>query len=416
MNQFIVDRIQTAGANLNVPEERVYELGNFQSVAVVRDVPDLTFTLECLDVSCEVEALLTGSTDPSGDLFGTDGLTGTVYSLADNKPVDIISPFKSAQGAYDIVKGVAVPQLSLESASYRYGLRQNASESFTLRGDSIFYVPGTPFVQTEVADGSTATFAFASDDATPQALTALLYQEQGEDIYALNVSVDGVRQVRGVHYTDTNADVTFGSNYVPAAGALVRIVFGIAVSGSTRRYYNQSVHEGTSVKPAAIRGKDIKVYVGETGATPLPFLWGDVQSVNVDYRVTLEDDYEFGNPRAVARDYANAPDVTGSIELKPITPAALFDKLQQITGVPSNQIVGAQSSVTLPLRVELLNPDSGGTSAYPAGTVLKTLYIPDARFTVPGYEGRAQQKLVQTLNFTSDGGILDVFSGKAFGV
>jgi hypothetical protein len=360
--------------------------------------------------------MLTGSTDPSADPFGTDGLTGTVYSLADNKPVDIISPFKSAQLAYDIVKGVAVPHLTLESASYRYGLRENASESFTLRGDSIFYIPGTPFVQTEVADGTTATFAFASDDATPEPLTALLYQESGASIYALNDSVDGVRQVRGVHYNDTASDVTFTAGNEPAAGAIVRIVFGVAVTGATRRYYNQSVHEGVSVKPAAIRGKNIKVYVGETGATPVPFLWGDVQSVNVDYRVTLEDDFEFGNPRAVAREYADAPQVSGSIELKPLSPKTLFDKLAQITGVPTTDIIGAMSSVALPLRIELLNPDSGGSTAQPAGTVLKTLYVPDARFQVPGYEGRAQQKMVQTLAFNSDEGVLDVFKGVAFGV
>jgi hypothetical protein len=97
-------------------------------------------------------------------------------------------------------------------------------------------------------------------------------------------------------------------------------------------------------------------------------------------------------------------------------PKTLFDKLAQITGVPTTDIIGAMSSVALPLRIELLNPDSGGSTAQPAGTVLKTLYVPDARFQVPGYEGRAQQKMVQTLAFNSDEGVLDVFKGVAFGV
>jgi hypothetical protein len=112
----------------------------------------------------------------------------------------------------------------------------------------------------------------------------------------------------------------------------------------------------------------------------------------------------------------DAPDVTGTIELKPITVNALFAKLNQMTGVPGNEVVGPQSSVTLPLQVRLLNPESGGTSAHAPGTVLKTLYIPDARFTIPGYEGRVSQKLVNQLAFTSDRGVLAVFKGLPFDI
>ena len=63
------------------------------------------------------------------------------------------------------------------------------------------------------------------------------------------------------------------------------------------------------------------------------------------------------------------------------------------------------------MRVELRNPESGGSTAAPAGTVLKTHYVPDARFTIPGYEGRVQQKLTQTVNFESDAGVLETYKG-----
>jgi hypothetical protein len=406
MNQFIVDRIQTGGAQLNIPQDRVYELGNFQSVGIIRDVPDLTFSLDNLDVDTEVEALLCGSVNPSTDVFGSNGSTGTKYQLANCKPVDVASPFKSAQGAFDVVQGIAVPHLTLESASYRYGLRDNAGEQFSLRGDSIFYVPAPVWVQTVTIGAGTETdpILFNSDDAVPTAMTALKYTEQGQSIYALNVSVNGVRKIRGVDYTDSTTQITWVTGKAPVANDVVRIVFGSSTKSQT---YAQSVHEGVSVKPAAIRGKDIRVLIGGV-------LWGDVQSVNIDWRVTLEDDYEFGNPRAVSRDYSDVPEVSGSIDIKPSSTAALMDKLTQITGVTSGDIIGAMSSVALPLEVQLLNPDSGGTSAHTAGTILKTLVVGDARFTVPGYEGRAQQKLTQTLNFTSDGGLLDIFKGRKF--
>lgn len=403
MNRFVIDRIQTAGAgNLNIPTEKIHELGNFQSVAIVRDVPDLTFTLDSLDVGTEVEALLTGSSDPGTDTFG-DGSTGQEYDLSLATPIDIISPMKSAQGAFDIVKGVAVPHLTLESASYRYGLNENAGENFSLRGDAIFYIPGTPYLGEFTGDGSTTNFSFNDGSATPTPLTALKYVEQGVDIYALNVSVDGVRQVQDVDFTDTSSGITFAT--APANGADIRVTFG----SSTSATYDQSVHQGVSVKPAAIKGKDIQVFVGDDGS---PIRWTDVQSVNVDWRVTLEDDFEFGNPRAVSRDFADVPEVTGSIEIKPANLDAWFNKLQDITGVPATEIVGPQSSVSLPIEIRLLNPDSGGTTAYPAGQVLKTLYVPDARFTIPGYEGRAQQKYVTTIDFESDSGSLKVYKGE----
>lgn len=407
MNQFIIDRIQTGGAgNLNIPQERVYELGNYRSVGIVRDVPDLTFTLDVLDVSTEVEALLCGAdpNTPEGDGAGTlgvDGLTGSNYPLAINATVDIISPFKSTQGAFNVVQGVAVPQLTLEQAQYRYGLRQNAGENFTLRGDSIYYIPGAPYLIKAVGDGTTTAYTYTVNST---ALTALLYNEQGRDLYALNVSVNGIRQNRGADYTATDTAVTF--TVAPAIGAKIRIVFGSLTAGVT---YSQAVHATQSVKPAAIRGKDIEVFVGTANGSA--YRWSDVQSVQVDWRVNLENDFEFGNPHAVARDFVDAPAVTGTLEMKPITIAELFKKLHQMTGVNPTDIVGPQSSITLPMQVRLLNPDTGGTSAYPAGQVLKTLHVPDARFEIPGYEGRVGQKMVSQIRWESDSGVLNVFKG-----
>lgn len=420
-NQFVIDRIQTGGpGNLNIPQEKVYELGNYQSVGIVRDVPDLTFSLDCLDVDTEIEALLTGSLDPHSDV------TSTKYELAKVKPIDIISPWKTGQTAsapFDAVRGVAIPALSLESASYRYGLRENAGEQFSLRGDSIYYIPGTPWQDMILGSDLTGgVWTFANGPA-------LLYTEAGDSLYALSVTVDGQRLTPGTDYTETATAVTFA--VTPAAGAKISIVYGSAdtatypQSGVVSPIWSKPgagvgpnanpdglVHQGLGVKPAAIRGKDIDVYFSTViGGTPTEVRWPDVQSCNIDWRVTIEDDYEFGNPRAVNRDFADVPAVTGSIELKPKSIQAMFARLQQITGVPTTDIIGPQSSVAGALRVELRNPESGGTTAVAAGTVLKTHYIPDARFTIPGYEGRVQQKLTQTVNFESDSGVLETYKG-----
>lgn len=495
-NQFVVDRIQTGGpGDLNIPTEKIYELGNYQSVGIVRDVPDLSFNLECLDVDTEVEALLTGSTNPYADADHTK------YELVKNVPLDIISPWKTPYGDFTAVNGVAIPALALESASYRYGLTENAGETFTLNGDSIYYIPGTPWQDIVLGDGTDKTFDFAHGPA-------LLYKEGGKDLYALSVSVDGVRltevpRAQLAQYTAANDKLVYCAGataangiefpVAPANGAKISITYGSATSAT----YSQTgvtpfgtgsgnlVHQSVAVKPAAIRGKDIDVYFATalpvgggvvnksltsnvatlttatahglttgmvvnvegvdavfdgtytlTGApttttltyakvsanvasqvdtgrigTPVEVRWPDVQSVSLEWRITLEEDYEFGNTRAVSRDATDVPAVTGSVELKPRSVEAFFARLRQLTGTPDTQVIGPQSSVAGALRIELRNPESGGSAAVPAGTVLKTHYVPDARFTIPGYSGQVQQKLSVTVNFESDGGVLETFKG-----
>lgn len=423
MDQFVVDRIQTAGpGDLNIPQDKVYELGNYQSVGIVRDVPDLSFNLECLDVDTEVEALLVGSANPTTDA------QGSMYDLSLNKSIDIISPWKTPYGDFTAVNGVAIPHLAVSAASYRYGLTDNAGETFTLQGDSIFYIPGTPWQDVVVGDGAITTFTF---DNGP----ALLYREGGVERYALAVSVDGTSLTR-IDSADLAAATAAGDTTVyaesatagegielavaPAAGAKVSIVYGSAVEAT----YPQTgqdpfgtgtghlVHQNVAVKPAAIRGKDIDVYFSTlVDGNPVEVRWPDVQSVSIDWSVTLESDYEFGTTQAISRDATDVPGVTGSVELRPRNVEALFTRLRQITGVAAEEVIGPQSSVAGALRIELRNPASGGSTAVAAGTVLKTHYIPDARFTIPGYSGQVQQKTNVTVNFESDAGILQVFKG-----
>jgi hypothetical protein len=386
---FVIDRIQTAGAgSVNIPEEKVYELGNFQTVATVRDIPDLSFDLESFDVSCEIEAILTNE-DPTAIIAGQE------FVFADHVPVDINSPFKAGTNEYNVVKGLSLPYLTLEKATYRYGLRQNATQSFTLRGDSIFYVPGTPYYQ-EYTNVGTGAYSFTN--------TAIEYVESGDSNYALCVTaVDSTtkaykRLFLGTHYTNTSAGFTMLVD-LSATYDTLRAVYGSATAAT----YSQAVHQGVSVKPAAVRGKDIDVYVGTSGATPVFSRWSSVQSAEVNWSVSLENDEEFGNKHYVSSDY-DVADVTGTIGLKPSDPAELWERIAEIADVATNKIIGPYTSTTLPVEIRISDPDSG--------SVLKTLYVPDARFKVPGIQGRVQTKTEVSLEFTSDGGNLSVFNGE----
>lgn len=386
---FVIDRIQSGGvSNLNIPEEKIYELGNYQTVATVRDIPDLSFDLESFDVSTEIESILLGR-DPGAAVDGDE------YDFIKALPLDVVSPFKSGQGNFDIVKGIAVPYLTLESATYRFGVRQNATQSFTLRGDSIYYVAGTPMWQQFTLAGAT-TYNFAQ--------TAKPYVEAGETLYALSACVKNPttskykRLFHGEHYTNTSGGITLLDAWNPEY-TILHVVYGTDTAGS----YPQSVHEDVTVKPAAVRGKDIDVYIGTADATPVFTRWNGVQSFEVSRRVNLDNDEEFGNYHYVAQDYDTA-DVTGSVTIKPTDPDDLWDKIAQIANVASTEIVGPLSSVGLPVELRVNDPDTGDR--------LKTLYIPDARFTLPAVQGRVQTKQTVQMNFTSDGGNLLVYKGE----
>lgn len=390
---FVIDRIQSAGVgNLNIPEEKIYELGNYETVATVRDIPDLSFDIESFDVTCELEALITNQ-DPTALADGEE------IDLNDYVPLNIISPFKSAQGQFDIVKGIAIPYLTLERSSYRFGVGQNSTQQHTFRGDSVFYIQGSPYIEEfTITAGTSQTYSFAN--------TAQVYNYGGDEYYGLDVmaKVAGTNTYKRLYltddYTNTSAGVTVLDDLDSEGYDTLVVTYG----STTAATYNQTVHEApSSTSPAAIRGKDIDVYIGTADATPVFTRWTGIQSFEVTRSVNIENDEELGNARFVAQEYDTA-DVTGSITVKPLDPEDLWTKIAAVANVTTNEVAGPLTSTALPIEIRVTDPDSGNR--------LKTFYIEDARFTIPGAQGRVQSKLEVTFNFTSDGGNLLIYNGE----
>ena len=386
---FVVDRIQTGGVTgININEDRLEELGNYEAIGTVRDIPDLTFEIQSFDVTTELESLLTGGDNTES--------AGALFSLANFIPIDILSPFK-ASGTFDVDGGVIIPFLSLESMSYSMTLTDSATMTATLRGDSVFYTTGSTFFQVESGDGVTAAYAF---DNTPAYVSTI----SGDDYYALSVMVhDGTawrRQRLGTHYVNTNGGITFQTGYIPANAANnIKIVY----SAATAQQFLQAVHEPPPTKPSGVRGRDIYVRLGDGAATPTYTDWLGVQSANVDWRVTLERDEEFGNPQVVAQDF-DVPEVSGSVTMKPASTTALFAQVQAIAGLSGTEIANAtQDPPELQLQIKLTDPTTGNT--------MKTLTVPDAKFSMPGVQGNVGQKLEQDFAFTGSSGVLNIYKG-----
>jgi len=389
----VVDRLQTAGpGTLNVPVETIYELGNTKSVGQIRDIPDLSFSMESYDVSTEIEALLLGL-DPTD----TSKLP---YDPANNRPLDMKSVFKAAASATDpaaTVDSVAIPYLSLETLSYRFGIRDDARQTATLRGDAIYYNPGSTYIEKTAgtnAAGQTVVTAHA----------AYSVDEGGVTRRILGVMAGTKRLTFGVDYTETYGTVTAGAAVTTitlAAGVLVPTTDNIQIiySSPVVEEFIDSVHANdTTVKPAAIRGRDIAVYLGAYDpANPYTNRLLGVQAVTIDWRVTLQKDEEFGNYHFVSQDY-DVPTCSGTVQVKPVDSPALTALMQKLSGTTALKSATATSAPVIPLTVVLHNPYDG--------SVIKTLAVADARFTVPGFSARVQQKLDFTINWTSDQGSL----------
>ncbi len=53
-----IDRIQSnEPGHLNIPTEKIYDLGNSQSISTIHDIPEITFKLESFDVFQEPQRL-----------------------------------------------------------------------------------------------------------------------------------------------------------------------------------------------------------------------------------------------------------------------------------------------------------------------------------------------------------------------
>lgn len=452
-NGFLFDRLQGTGAgNVNIPTERINETGNEETVQTIRDVPTVPVELESLDTTVEAEAIL-------HNLDETTLSDGDVLLFSTVLPIDIVSPIKGEGASKTGVRGVVHPALYLEGATYRFGVRANATQTFTLRGDAEYFIPGTPYRQIFDAAG-TGPYNFTN--------TAIKVVEKGEDVFALSVCIykaDGTYQrlFHGSDFTDTSAGVTLLS--AAPAGSKVQVCYGSATTAE----FPQTIHPTASVKPGAVRGKDIDLYlaiapsrsftvattsgdddvvgtgsaftsadVGASvvgagipdGATiltvtdathaklsanatatasdvvttlyPRLIRWAGVQNVEVSWRVSLDDDDELGNPHHVSSDY-DVAEVSGTITMRPANIQYLFDRVAQIANVPTNEVAGLLTSTPLELQVRISHPETGAR--------LKTFRVRDARVMPPGMSARVGQKMENQFTWASDAGVLEVIKG-----
>ena len=127
-----------------------------------------------------------------------------------------------------------------------------------------------------------------------------------------------------------------------------------------------------------------------------------MQSVGVDFKVNLDPVEEFGNYQIISQDFIT-PETTGTVEIKPRDYADLKRKIDQVSVVTTGETAGPYKSVPLTLDIVLHDPRDG--------TPLKTVFVSDAIFTLPGAGGKVNQKLSTQMPFESESGELYIIPG-----
>lgn len=399
--QNVIDRIQSAGlGDVRLPMETIREVGNREVVDKVPGEPDFTFTMESLDVSTSVEAFLTGATGGSASASapGASDPAGTAYDWLDmvGRCVNVPSPWKdpTTGSAGTVEAGHLVPGYYPTRIRYRFGVTDNATQEVELAGGSFFYGEHAPVEEYFTGDGAEDEFT-TSDPAVNYRRGG----SGGSDFRSVfGVIVDGTLMVEDVDYTVSGGAVAPGSaatvtfNEAPESGADIRLAYFT----SAARAYPQSVHASVNVTPGAVRGRNIHVYIDDTKI-------GSIQSAELEGTVDGEAERELGTEETTGR-VVNGTDARGSLTVRSRDRDRFFDLLETITGVARDEIYGWFNENTIDLQIRIENPKS-------PGTILKTLWVDDAKFQPPGTPARVNAATDFVFNFESNDGSFKAVKG-----
>jgi hypothetical protein len=300
--------------------------------------------------------------------------------------VNIASPWKDpeAGAAGDIIAGHLVPGYLPSRLTYRFGATDNAQMSADLIGGEFYYGGFAPVE--EYAQGDGAQTAFVTSDPTVHYRVGGAAGAVFRDVFG--VIVGKRRMIEGVDYTvagGNGAPATITFAVAPAATDLVRFSYFT----SAAKTYPQTVHADTLIKPGAVRGRNIKVYLGAGVARARV---AGIQTVDLEATLDTSADYELGSEGQVGRTI-NGTDCNGTLTVRAKDAAAFIALLAKVTAVPQNEVFGYFNNNSIPLTIQVENPKAGG--------VLKTIVVDNAQFQPPGTPARVNQPTDFAIRFGS---------------
>lgn len=394
----VLNRLQTVGLqDPRVPTQTVYETGNNLVVGKILTEADFRFQMTSWDVSTDLMALLCGETAGAlGQQVSAADAVGKQYRWENVGAINLTSPWKSNTGSQggNIAAGVIVPNLFPTALSYRLGVTDNAEMQVTLATGSYFMSEAMPLEEFATADGASVAFATANP--------ARVYRVggAGSTVYThiFGVMVNGVQQIPGIDYTETggadpeaaDAPVTITFAAAPPAGAVVRYCY----FSDTAAAIPQAMNLDTTVVPAAVRGRDITLLVGDPSNNPLA-LYG-VQTFELQASVSGQLQRQMGTQDPIGYNVTGV-DCTGTVTIEPASIDKLFDFLASTMGVARSEVYGYINQYQFPMTAVIHDPKN------PAN-IIKSICVDDAFFQAPGENARVQTVTQFPITWESESG------------
>lgn len=402
----VIDRLQDAGlSSPKVPTEVVRETGNDLVVGKILTEADFTFQMTSWDVSCDMMALLTGKV---GDGEASHGpahadAAGTSYRWENCKMVNLACPWARDTGSEggDISSGVIIPSFYPTALTYKFGVTSNAEQTVTLSGGSYYQAEAFPIEEVAEGDGTVVTFE-TKEKARPYRIGGA-----GGTVFrqVFGVLVNGVIQQEGVDYVTTGGakggeeskKVKIKFTVAPADEAQIKFIY----FSDEAHALPQAVHASTITTPAAVRGRNIEILLGKPGETTQ--LHG-IQTFDLSASTTGQVQREMGTQDPIGYDVTGT-DASGSVGMSPKDEESLYEAISEMTGVARSEVYGYINEHTIPLTAVIFDPKA------PA-TILKSIYVEDAKFQLPGTEAKVNTVMTLPIAWESEEGSFREFKGQ----
>lgn len=401
----VVDRLQSAGlGNAQVPVETIREVGNDLVVDKVPGEPDFSFSMESWDVTTDMMAFLTGKTGQQAANLppGNADAAGTEYRWENCRYVNLTSPWKSDTGSQGghIGAGLIIPGYYPTRLRYSFGVTDNAVQEVELAGGAYYYAKTPPVEEYAVGDAVIVAFV------TSETARALRLGGAGGTTFQriFGVLVNGQIQTRGVDYVESIVAADAGQPALttitflvaPPVGADVRFCYFTEAA----KTLPQAVNADATIKPGAVRGRNIVVRIDPDGAdVRLP----GIQTYEMEATVDGDTERELGNADPTGRSN-NGTDVTGTVTVRPKDIAAFYNALKLVTGVDTDEVYTYFYQQIVPVQVDIQNPKN-------AGQILKSLFIEQGQFQPPGTPARVNTPTDFAFAFNSVNGTFSEFKG-----
>ncbi len=374
-DNYFASRVQRVNATADQATNTIDELGNPLHAGTSKDVPNVTFTFQVMDVGIDAISALTGQDSAA---FPASGINlATALDLS----VDAVLRVRDATVA-QYVKASHLRRCTVQSFTFNYSVDGDSTEEYTAVGSQKRWFSNDVIVEKFTTGGTSFTLSEAPKTLKngDEVLTAIL-----DGIYLEEVAsspATGEYDVSGTTLTTFDTRVN-----------QLMVVYQSAATGDA--WADISDLDA----PAAIRGKDVVVSIAAADRER-------VQSVSLNGNFNPQAVREMGSRDIVG--YVNQNlEITGTLTVLDTD----TDLLAVLTGydpaVDTEFLIGQCTVSGVALEIKLQNPaDCDDPFA-----ILKTVFLPSVTVTSEGFISNVNDNAQQTFDFRSEDGAVFVYEG-----